>query len=161
LEIRKVLTSKNKNSKKQTTVENAEEYIPKWFHPKILLIDIDKEAETVLKKEGYNVLSGSFGIPYKVPKSDSYMPVVPNKGHLPNYTEQEIIVIDIGWIDPSEKPEGEKITSPGENDWWASCSKGIIDPRPRIMSEVKNSFDRNFYSGGILYYLPIYVYCKN
>lgn len=141
--------NKNKQEKVQIVTKNKEEYVPKWTHPKILLIDMEREAEAFLKAEGYNVSTGSFGIPYKVPKTDNLEPVIMSGYRLPNYTEQEIIIIDLEPAKASEQPDNEKDTSDGQNDWWASCSNGIIDPRPRVMQIAQKAFDRIFYHGGI------------
>ncbi len=121
---------------------------PKFPHPKILLIDVDPESERILKAEGYNVTLGSFGAPYRVPKSDQFSPVIVHS-NLPNYTEQEIVVIDLIPRRILDQAQGEKKTSDGENDWWASCSRGVIDPRPRVMLEIRAAFDRILAHGGI------------
>jgi hypothetical protein len=130
-------------------VEFSDPDRPKYRHPKILLINMKDETEAVLKVEGYNIVVGSFGVPYRVPKDDKLFPVIIN-GSLPsNYTEREIIVIDLVPADPLSQPKGERHTSPGENDWWANCSDGKIDPRPRLMNKVKEHFDRVFENGGV------------
>ena len=41
--------------------------VPKYPKPNILLVDLEAAAKNVLAAEGYNVSSGSFGLPYKVP----------------------------------------------------------------------------------------------
>jgi hypothetical protein len=121
----------------------------KYPQPKILLIDMDRETETVLKSAGYNVSVGSFGNPYKVHQNDSFFPVIAN-GSLPkNTSEQEIIVIDLAPYEILENPIGEKHVSMGEKDWWASCSIGFIDPRPRLMAEYQEDFDRILEYGGV------------
>jgi hypothetical protein len=67
------------------------------------LVDLKDETETVLKAEGYNVSSGSFGVPYKVPRDDSLFPVIVN-GSLPlNLTAREIIVTDLGHNDVGQE----------------------------------------------------------
>ncbi len=116
--------------------------------PKILLIDITDESASVLKAGGYNVVSGSFGNPYEVTKNDSYQPVV-SESALPNFTEQEIVIIDLAPVTVMSGPPGEKETSPGENDWWAKCSRGVIDPRPLAMSYAKKASDRILMHGGV------------
>lgn len=123
--------------------------VPKWLHPKIQLIDLDEDVKSVLKAEGYNISTGSFGLQYKVPKSDGRRPVIFNGYELPNYTEQEIFVIDLLPGETTDKPDGEKLTTDGKNDWWASSSRGVIDPRPRVMSSVRDAFDRILVHGGI------------
>ena len=120
----------------------------KYQKPKILLIDLPNELTNKLKSVGFNVSAGTFGSPYKVKIRDDYQPVIHNF-NLPNFSEQEIIIIDLTAPPILNFPEGKKLTSEGEEDWWAKCSLGFIDPRPYIMSKVKKSFDRILNSGGV------------
>jgi len=136
---------KKSNSKKENP---PEEYTPKYPHPKILLIDLSVAVLERVRAAGFNVSTGSFGSPYKVEVSDNYQPVI-CKAILPNYTEQEIIFIDLTAPNTIGSPEGEKMTSVGENDWWAKCNTGEIDPRPRVMLMVRDAFDRIFHHGGL------------
>lgn len=119
----------------------------KFEHPKILLIDLDDVVKATLEKEGYNVAVGTFGTPYKVGKHSGYEPVVV-KASLPNYTEQEIIVVDLVPGEPTPDPPAEKSKPMEELDWWAKCSNGVIDPRPRAMAMVHDQFDRILQNGG-------------
>jgi hypothetical protein len=121
---------------------------PRYPKPKILLVDVEPGSRDALEAEGYNVSSGSFGLPYKVPISDKDVPVIPN-GELEHFAEQEIIVIDLLPTELLDEPIGEKVTSRGTNDVWASSSTGVIDPRPRIMEAVRNDADRVFSNGGL------------
>lgn len=119
----------------------------KFEHPKILLIDLDDVVKATLEKEGYNVAVGTFGTPYKVAKHSGYKPVVV-KASLPNYTEQEVIVVDLVPSEPTPDPPAEKSKPQEELDWWAKCSNGVIDPRPRAMAMVREQFDRILQNGG-------------
>ncbi len=120
----------------------------KYPQPKILLIDMNDEVETGLKEAGYNVSKGSFGTPYKVQKGDGYQPVITN-GNMPaDFAEQEIIIVNLFREKILDKPNGEKAVSQGENDWWASCRFGQIDPRPRRMAWIQDDFDRILQHGG-------------
>lgn len=132
-------------------VESSQDsYSPlKYPKPKILLLDMDRDIESNLKDAGYNVSNGSFGIPYKVPKEDGYQPVIVNGSMPSDAAEQEIIIINLLPRNVLDKPIGEKATSPGENDWWASCKYGQIDPRPRRMAWIKDKFDRILKHGGV------------
>jgi len=132
-------------SKKQE--EDSKENKLKYFKPKILLIDLPKELDDKLISAGFNVSSGTFGSPYKVEVSDKYQPVIPNP-NLPNFSEQEIIVLDLTLPHILDYPAGKKSTSKGEEDWWAKCSLGFIDPRPYVMSWARGSFDRILNNGG-------------
>ena len=132
------------SSKQPIETESA---APKYQHPKILLIDTESEISETLKKEGYNVSSGTFGTPYKVQKESGYQPVVV-KASLPNYTEQEIIIVDLVPEDADSGPPGEKMAPMGELDWWAKCNYGEIDPRPRAMAMVQDQFERILDNGG-------------
>lgn len=119
----------------------------KFPKPKVLLVDLPDSARTKLAGLGFNVLGGSFGRPYAIPKGDGYYPVVTSPT-LPNYSEQEIVIIELCSLPVASQPEGEKHTSPGENDWWAKCNLGQIDPRPRAMVSVRTDADRIFANGG-------------
>jgi hypothetical protein len=121
----------------------------KYKKPNILLIDFPKNCNDELLKSNFNIKIGTFGKPYKVPKSDNYFSVY-GKSFLPDYNEQEIVFIDLTSPEIVSQPEGEKETSNGEPDWWAKCSRGFIDPRPRYMSNVQQSFYRIFVNGGII-----------
>ena len=126
----------------------SENVTPKYQKPKILLIDLPDTVIDGVRSAGFNASSGTFGSPYKVKLGDDYRPVIP-KAHLPNCTEQEVIIIDLTPPETIDNPEGEKVTSEGENDWWAKCSRGEIDPRPRVMVGVKGMFDRILDHGGM------------
>ena len=73
----------------QQEIEQKDLTMTKYPKPKIILIDIKDDSEEKLSAEGYNVVSGSFGIPYKIAQSDGFTPVICN-GELPNCSEQEI-----------------------------------------------------------------------
>jgi hypothetical protein len=132
-------TDKEKPSKKDTR---------EYQKPKILLLDLPDSVLDSLRSAGFNASAGTFGSPYRVELSDSYRPVI-YKADLPNYTEQEIIIIDLTPPETLDRPDGKKMTSEGENDWWAKCSRDEIDPRPRVMKEAQNAFDRIFDHGGL------------
>lgn len=128
--------------------EVASSSAPKYPKPKILLVDIRDDSEAVLKEAGHNVCSGSFGVPYRVEKSDGFTPVIV-ECHLPNYAEQEIVVIDLVPAPIADQTPGEKRVSPGADDWWASCSLGVIDPRPLAMFFFQKWFGRILSHGGV------------
>jgi len=115
----------------------------KYPRPNILLTDLDVATKTTLQAEGYNVSSGSFGIPYKVPKSDNFFPVIVN-GDLTkaSVSEQDIVIVNLLPGEALDEIQGEKHTSQGEDDWWAKCSRGVVDPRPRLMLHLQNDFNR-------------------
>ncbi len=121
---------------------------PKYPHPKILLIDLDNKTRSALEKEGFNVVTGSFGQPYKVEKSSEYVPVLLN-ADLPQYSEQEIVVINLDCAISSENPSSEKTKPMQELDWWAKASEGFIDPRPVVMLTATDYLDRIYHFGGI------------
>src|SRR5207302_1251805 len=45
--------------------------------------------------------------------------------------------------------QGEKSTPMDELDWWAKCSSGVIDPRPKAMTFAAKHFDRILHNGGV------------
>jgi hypothetical protein len=142
----------DKSSKRVTT--NAAERtdndasLLKYPKPKVLLVDLPISASQALIEKGFNVSVGSFGKPYKVQKSSSYQPLI-GSGKLPNYTEQEIVVIDLHYDDLASGPGEERHHPEGEQDIWAKCDQGFIDPRPRTAWQVFETFDRAHSMGGI------------
>jgi hypothetical protein len=120
----------------------------KYPKPKIILLDVDESAAKALADKGYNVSIGTLGKPYKVGKGDGYQPVI-GTALLPNYTEQEIIVVDLYVDEHASGPVGEKHRPDGEPDLWAKCDRGFIDPRPRAAIRVRESFNRALGAGGI------------
>ena len=120
---------------------------PRYPKPKILLVDVPEEATSRLASSGFNVQAGTFGRPYGVPARDGYLPVIA-QANLPNYTEQEVIIIDLTSPEPTDEPEGTKPVSEGEMDWYAKASRGFIDPRVRVMAMVSDDWNRILESGG-------------
>jgi hypothetical protein len=148
-----VENTKDKKSKAMAEQQDAAMKYPK---PKILLVDVEEEAVKLLQKAGWNAVSGTFGRPYKVQKGDGFFPVIVSYS-LPNYSEQEIVVVDLYKEDVADRPEGEKHVPDGEGDLWAKCNTGKIDPRIRSMLTVRASFDKILYSGGIF---VVFADCK-
>jgi hypothetical protein len=120
----------------------------RYLKPKILLVDLPDEVTTRLSADGFNVVAGTFGRPYRVPAQDGYLPVIP-QAELPNYTEQEVVIIDLTPPEPSDGPEGAKAVAEGEQDWYAKASRGLIDPRPRVMATLSDDWSRILDSGGV------------
>jgi hypothetical protein len=83
---------------------------PKYPRPKVLLIDVDSDTEATLRDAGYNICSGSLGLPYRVEKRDGYDPVIIN-GSLPSaYREQEIVIVELGRADVLPESLGKSIS---------------------------------------------------
>jgi protein gp37 len=114
---------------------------PIYQKPKILLIDLPDTDLDSVRSAGFNASAGTFGSPYKVKFEYAYQPVI-QKAYLPNFTEQEIIIIDLTAPETIDSLESERVVSKGEYDWWAKGSRGKIDPRPMVMMWVRDAFDR-------------------
>lgn len=136
---------KKKDKKKE---KSSKKFTPEYEKPKVLLIDLPEEALRSVRSAGFNALAGTFGSPYKVTLGDQYQPMV-FEANLPNYTEQEIMIVDLTAPETVDSPEGKKMVSMGEKDWWAKCGQGKIDPRPRVMSVVRKAFNRILDHGGL------------
>lgn len=121
---------------------------PKFGHPKIILIDVESNAAEALRRAGYNVTEGSFGAVFTVKKSGGFMPVIPNGNRLPHFTEQEIVVIDLGRQKSMPYPQAAA-PSQGVRILWECCEHGTIDRRPSLMATVSNQFDRILKHGGL------------
>lgn len=119
----------------------------KYEKPKILLVDLESSAFVTLAKVGFNVKEGTFGQPYKVQKTSRFQPLI-SAPRLPNYAEQEIIVVDLDY-EAADKPNGERHSPDGELDLWGKCDQGLIDPRSRAAIHVKDAFNRVLDMGGI------------
>ncbi len=132
-----------------------QEIVVRFPKPKILLVDCPPQATERLTSRGYNAIAGSFGRPYSVKQEGKYVPVVVD-ADLPNYHEQEIVVIDLSFGAPQGNPVGQKKLPGGVRGYWASASEGLIDPRPFAMAEVRDSFDRALRNGGIFV-----VFCES
>lgn len=147
------LIDKNINRESE---KSDQEFVPKYSKPKIILIDLTDKILSEVRSAGFNAVSGTFGSPYKVEKSDSYEPLIMSP-YLPNYTEQEIVIIDLTFPKFLDRPEREKFTTDMEKDWWAKCNQGYIDPRPRAMFNFSHSFFRILNHGGffIIFAQPI------
>lgn len=120
---------------------------PKYQKPKTLTIDLPSECAAGIRGLGYQCDEGTFGTPYKVPPSDSWVPVI-WKAQLPDFTEQEIVIIDLTPPKTVDKPEGEPPVAQVEKDWWCKCANGEIDPRSRAMAAVQVHFDLILDHGG-------------
>jgi hypothetical protein len=128
--------------------EPLKEFIPKYEKPKILLLDLPEETLTLVQSAGFNAASGSFGTPYTVKPNNNYIPVIPNDNLPEDYTEKEVIIIDL--TVPEKRtvyPSGIGIAG-NENYWWMQCKQDTIDPRLVQMKKVKNNFDRILNHGG-------------
>jgi len=113
--------------------------MPKYPKPKILAIDTDGPCSEALRKAGYNVTDGSFGIPYRVPESGDLFPVSLESASAPNCDEQEIVIAStfarsIADAVPARRP------GPGVVGWWQRGTAGYINPRPIAMAQYKQSF---------------------
>lgn len=140
----------NKASISENAAEDVSGDTPtiKYPKPKVLLLDLPSAVSDTLIEKGYNIHVGSLGKPYKVEKSSNYQPLI-GKSTLPNYTEQEIVVVDLLYEKPASGPVGERERPESEKDIWAKCDSGIIDPRPRAAMQVQQTFDRIHSAGGV------------
>lgn len=121
----------------------------KFLKPKILLLGVEHRVANTISREGFNFAEGSFGSLYHVAKSDRYAPVIPN-GYLPHgFGESDVVVVDLKPEFASAPDITAKVTSRGVTDWWAPCTTGTIDPRPRAMVLDRKYFDRILIHRGI------------
>jgi hypothetical protein len=122
--------------------------IPRYPKPKILLIDVDNRCAEVLRNAGYNVNIGTFGTPYKIKKSNELYYVPLSSTDLPNYEEQEIIIVNTLGPEPVTSLPTD-IPSEGAEGFWQTGTDGVIDPRPLAMSNLQSAFDKILNYGGI------------
>ena len=140
---------KKKNKDTESTELNKVFSIQaKYLKPKIMLIDLPPDALSALKQKGYNVILGSFGHPYKV-KQNSYNNKVLTDAKLPNYTEQEIIVIDLSSDIVNRTTEREIPSDYKDTGLCTEKNGSIIDPRPLAMIWRRHDSERIINHGGI------------
>lgn len=119
---------------------------PKYPHPRILAIDCPLEDSMALHRAGYHVQTWTFGNRVKVERSASYVPLKAMKAP-PNFTEQEIVIVD---CEAEEASEGELGEPAPDTVWpWQQANRGIVDPRPWSMMHVREAFDRILAHGGV------------
>jgi len=121
---------------------------PKYSKPKILLLDLESDCTESLGSAGYNVRSGSFGIPYRVKAGDGFLRVAFNS-ELPNFSEQEIIVADLEDPPTVEQAPAGPCTDKSVPSWWTQANTGFINPRPLVMSLVSDDARRIYHHGGL------------
>lgn len=128
--------------------EVVDKKVRKYQKPKILLIDTPEDCLPALTEAGLNAQRGTFGRPYPGLADRDDQPVV-TRADLPNYTEQEIVVVDL--TRPSEKSLGEDDVKDLRRDsiFHVRETSRLIDPRPLAMHCVSSNFDRILKAGGI------------
>ena len=119
----------------------------KYDKPKILLVDVESSAFEALAGVGFNLREGSFGQPYEVKATSGFLPLT-SEPRLPNYSEQEIVVVDLQY-EVAPQPIGKKTRPNEEFDLWGKCDKGFIDPRSRTTQQVQTAFSRVLDMGGV------------
>ena len=132
----------------ETAIASPNEAAVIYPKPKILLLDMPDLASTALRSKGFNVSCGTLGKPYEVGKSSGYQALIA-KGDAPNHTEQEIVIVDLGYGDLEPGPRGEKHRPDDEPDLWGKCDQGFLDPRVVTAIQLHKSFDRIHSNGGV------------
>jgi hypothetical protein len=131
---------------------------PQSSLPEILLIDIGENTESILRQEGYDISTGSFGVPYRVPKINAselfpginrLEPVFIENSLPKNFIESEVVVINLLSPAPIARQSQRIPPLADERCWWTRCSDSKIDPRPLSMMNNQESFDKIISNGGI------------
>ncbi|MEO8591221.1 MAG: hypothetical protein ABI432_17715 [Flavobacteriales bacterium] len=121
--------------------DEEEQGAVKFQRPRILLLDMATDVADRLTHAGYNVTTGSLGRPYSVPVSSDYFPVI-NNHSLADFKEQEVVIVDFGYSGTDDGPDGEQQAPIGEVDVYAKQTRGIVDPRARLVPALTKDFDR-------------------
>lgn len=112
-------------------------------HPKVVMLDMSKDAVEVIEKKGYTVSTGSLGRPYKIEKTSSYVPFRLNHT-LPNYREQDILIVDFAKHPLQSKATGDEGAARGSTEFYAKGSLGVIDPRTRVAYGISEELTKAF-----------------
>lgn len=137
------------NNQSVPSVEKPIRAIAQMTHPKILLLDLPSSVTKVLSDAGLSVTEGSLGHPYKVKQGDDFVPLRANH-HIPDLEEKDIIVANLAYLEPLDEPVGEEFRQPGQFEWWAHCSSGVVDPRPLFAKFSADSVKTVLTHGGVL-----------
>jgi hypothetical protein len=121
---------------------------PKYPRPKILLLDTPAPVLPTLRDAGFNAVNGTMGMPYAVKKGGGFQQLC-GKFSAPNYTEQEVVVVDLAYDQVAEGPSSGPERPASEVDLWGKCDKGVLDPRVRSAVNLSGSFDRVLNGGGV------------
>jgi hypothetical protein len=115
--------------------------------PKILLVDLPENVANTVAQAGFNVQAGTFGRPYTVAERQGYVQVS-RSDDLPNYTEQEVIIIDLTApaTGPQQRGQGFGMSSPP--GLYTEPGTGKIDPRPLAALGVCQDWHRVVEAGG-------------
>ena len=124
------------------------EYPLRYPKPKILLLDMPRDCENVLKAAGYNVKAGSFGIPCRVEPSSTLHYVNLRTCKLPNLQEQEVVIANLAHPASVLGPQGES-PGVGVNAVWQNGTQGETDPRPCAMLGAMPHFSQIHEAGGV------------
>lgn len=122
---------------------------PRFPRPHVLLMDLDEGAECALRKAGFNVSVGSFGKPYATEQANAMAQVVWNGSINLDVSEQEVVVVDLGYAGQVPAPANAHPVPEGVPTWWCDCRSGLIDPRPPTMGSLVRMFDRILDHGGV------------
>jgi hypothetical protein len=83
--------------------------------PRILLIDVRDDSANALRSDGFDVSTASFGEPFRVERGNYRHTVVPDTNLLGNFTEQDVIIIDLA-MPPQLEVEVESEETPDNVD---------------------------------------------
>lgn len=121
---------------------------PKFPRPKVQLIDLSDEAVEKVTAAGYRVARGTLGHPFKMQSSDKYMRVEPN-GRLPNFAEQEVVVVQLRAREAADEPPTNPPPLREGSAVWAKLHSGVVDPRPYLAAVVSSNAQRIYEHGGV------------
>ena len=118
---------------------------PKYYKPKILLIDMSSECADALVAAGYNAQAGSFGARWNLVNSGEEE-VRLEEYHLPNVEEQEIIIVDLAGPAPHQSMPTFRAR---RTDFIQVDPQDVVNPRPFAMRLARPAFDKIADFGGI------------
>ena len=119
--------------------------------PKILLVDLPESVGEELRARGHNAPNGTFGQRYSVDRNTALTPLLGSVTDfsLPNYTEREIVIVDLAGPAPVPLAQAGAPAPPiGIQAIWTSRSRGVVDPRPFAMLHAGKLSERIYANGG-------------
>jgi hypothetical protein len=116
--------------------------------PKVGIIGFASGAASSLRRAGFAAEIGSFGQPYQE-RTTNYPVGVKLFSSIPYRDELDIIIVNTGPLEISSRPPQVSLPAEGALHWHARPIHGYIDPRPLVMADYRQAFDRLLSHGSV------------
>ncbi len=128
----------------------SEENDLKYPIPRILLIDLDAQVQANLRQAGFNVISGTFGSPYRVNRQYTHFEVRQNRKLPKEYSDSHVVVLNLTAPQILNESTGD-FAHRGVNKGFVFMggTREVFDPRLYSMWTLKDTFGKILSHGGL------------